>query len=82
MVVFPELEVLSLPLLEDDDELPLDFPELLPLLSLLVASPPPPLRRSKRVDLGLRVTNGMNIVESKQSSCPVKNLRRLLGRIA
>lgn len=93
MVVFPVLEVLLpldvlplvevplLPLLEDDVVLPLDFPVL--LLALLLFPPPlPPLRRSKRWGFGLlRVTNGMNIVESEQSSYPVKNLRsRLAGQ--
>lgn len=74
--VLPLVEVLLLPLLEDV-EVPLDLPVL--LLALLLFPPPPPLRRSKRRDFGLRVTNGMNIVESEQSIYPVKNLRSCLA---
>lgn len=58
------VEVLLLPILEDDAEVPLDL--LVSLLALLFfPSPPPPLRRCKRLDLGLRVMDGMNIAESE-----------------
>lgn len=58
------IEVLLLPILEDDAEVPLDL--LVSLLALLFfPPPPPPLRRCKRLDLGLRVMDGMNIAESE-----------------